>query len=176
MFVGSRRPTSRPSTEFAGRLLAVSMGLEAVTATTIIPFTPASTTDMADPSKARNALRSALRFPASVATSVFRPITPPRASRRSAKPSTISQGVKQLPVEPTTVYESLILVVESLYDCSDMFLPLKSAAGIILTVCKLAERVSDNTEQLSDLAIKLKSILSVVQHYKAPVFLLNVKA
>ncbi|PPQ94783.1 hypothetical protein CVT25_008376 [Psilocybe cyanescens] len=37
------------------------------------------------------------------------------------------------------VYEGLKIVVQGLYDCSDMFLPLKTAAGGILTIIKFIE-------------------------------------
>jgi hypothetical protein len=38
-----------------------------------------------------------------------------------------------------TVYEGLKTVVEGLYSCSDMFLPLKAASGAFLKIIKTAE-------------------------------------
>jgi len=39
----------------------------------------------------------------------------------------------------SVVYQGFKTVVEGLYDCSDMFLPLKTAAGGILTIIKFVE-------------------------------------
>jgi len=44
--------------------------------------------------------------------------------------------------DPTTgsvVYEGLKTVLQGLYDCSDMFLPLKAAAGGLLTIFKIID-------------------------------------
>ena len=50
-------------------------------------------------------------------------------------------------VDPTTgsvVYEGLKTVLQGLYDCSDIFLPLKTAAGSLLTIFKIVDvRVSE---------------------------------
>ena len=45
-------------------------------------------------------------------------------------------------VDPTmgsVVYEGLKTVLQGLYDCSDMFLPLKAAAGSLLTIFKIVD-------------------------------------
>ena len=47
--------------------------------------------------------------------------------------------VQQAKAVGSVVYEGLKTVVEGLYACSDMFLPLKTAAGGILTILKLVE-------------------------------------
>jgi hypothetical protein len=47
--------------------------------------------------------------------------------------------VQQANVVGSAIYEGFKTVVEGLYNCSDMFLPLKTAAGGILTVIKLVE-------------------------------------
>ena len=48
-------------------------------------------------------------------------------------------GVQQAKVVGSVVYEGLKTVVKGLYDCSDMFLPLKTAAGGILTIIDFVE-------------------------------------
>jgi hypothetical protein len=84
----------------------------------------------------------------------------------------------------SAAYAGFTAIVQGLYDCSDMFLPLKTAAGIFLTIsgvvevrgiqfeCTLriilsAQRVSANREELEELEAKLDSIRSTVQKYKA---------
>ena len=47
--------------------------------------------------------------------------------------------VQQAEGTGSVVYEGLKIVVKGLYDCSDMFLPLKTAAGGILTFIELVE-------------------------------------
>jgi hypothetical protein len=47
--------------------------------------------------------------------------------------------VQQAKAVGSVVYEGLKIVVKGLYDCSDMFLPLKTAAGGILTFIELVE-------------------------------------
>src|SRR5437016_3765475 len=47
-------------------------------------------------------------------------------------------GVQEAKVG-SVVYEGLKTVVKGLYDCSDMFLPLKTAAGGILTIIDFVE-------------------------------------
>ena len=45
-------------------------------------------------------------------------------------------------VDPTmgsVVYEGLKTVLQGLYDCSDIFLPLKTAAGSLLTIFKVVD-------------------------------------
>lgn len=53
-----------------------------------------------------------------------------------AHPETRVQQAKEV---GSVVYEGLKTVVEGLYDCSDMFVPLKTAAGGILTIIKFVE-------------------------------------
>ena len=53
-----------------------------------------------------------------------------------AGPGTGAQPAK---AAGTVVYQGFKTVVEGLYDCSDMFLPLKTAAGGILTIIKFVE-------------------------------------
>ncbi|PPQ85838.1 hypothetical protein CVT25_003366 [Psilocybe cyanescens] len=48
-------------------------------------------------------------------------------------------SVQQAKAVGNVVYEGLKTVVQGLYDCSDMFLPLKTAAGGILTIIKFVE-------------------------------------
>ncbi|KAJ7903949.1 hypothetical protein B0H13DRAFT_1881967 [Mycena leptocephala] len=48
-----------------------------------------------------------------------------------------------------------------------MFLPLKTAAGVFLTISKVVERVSANREELEERVDKLKAILLIVQKYKS---------
>ena len=47
--------------------------------------------------------------------------------------------VQQAEGAGSVVYEGLKVVVKGLYDCSDMFLPLKTVAGGILTFIGLVE-------------------------------------
>ena len=47
--------------------------------------------------------------------------------------------VQQAKAVGSVVYEGLKTVLQGLYDCSDMFLPLKTAAGGILTIIGLVE-------------------------------------
>jgi hypothetical protein len=47
--------------------------------------------------------------------------------------------VQQAKAVGSAVYEGLKIVVKGLYNCSDMFLPLKAAAGGILTFIELVE-------------------------------------
>jgi hypothetical protein len=48
-------------------------------------------------------------------------------------------SVQQANAVGSALYEGFKTVVEGLYNCSDMFLPLKTAAGGILTIIKLVE-------------------------------------
>ena len=47
--------------------------------------------------------------------------------------------VQQAKAVGSVVYEGLKQVLKGLYDCSDMFLPLKTAAGGILTIIDFVE-------------------------------------
>jgi hypothetical protein len=43
----------------------------------------------------------------------------------------------------STAYEGLKTAIQGIYDCSDIFLPLKTAAGVFLTISKVVDvRVS----------------------------------
>ncbi|THU80992.1 WD40 repeat-like protein [Dendrothele bispora CBS 962.96] len=78
-------------------------------------------------------------------------------------PPTISQRIKE---GGSTAHAGLTQVVEGLYDCSDMFLPLKTAAGVFLTIDKVYDRVKTNAEEFKDLEVKLNAILLIVKKYK----------
>jgi hypothetical protein len=39
----------------------------------------------------------------------------------------------------SVAYEGLKTVLQGLYDCSDMFLPLKAAAGVLLTIFRIVD-------------------------------------
>ena len=43
------------------------------------------------------------------------------------------------PTVGSVIYEGLKTVLQGLYDCSDMFLPLKAAAGGLLTIFKIVD-------------------------------------
>ncbi|KAJ7756105.1 hypothetical protein B0H14DRAFT_3166369 [Mycena olivaceomarginata] len=78
-------------------------------------------------------------------------------------PLTLGQRTKE---GGRTAYAGLTTIVQGLYDCSDMFLPLKTAAGVFLTIDKIVDRVSANREELEELEAKLAAILSIVENYK----------
>jgi hypothetical protein len=48
-------------------------------------------------------------------------------------------GVRQAKAVGGVAYEGLKAVVDGLYDCSDLFLPLKTAAGVFRTIIKHVE-------------------------------------
>ena len=39
----------------------------------------------------------------------------------------------------SAAYEGLKIVLQGLYDCSDMFLPLKTAAGVLMAMIKIVD-------------------------------------
>ena len=39
----------------------------------------------------------------------------------------------------STAYEGLKTAIQGIYDCSDIFLPLKTAAGVFLTISKVVD-------------------------------------
>ena len=39
----------------------------------------------------------------------------------------------------STTYEGLKTAIQGIYDCSDLFLPLKTAAGVFLTISKVVD-------------------------------------
>jgi hypothetical protein len=51
-------------------------------------------------------------------------------------PPTRGQRMKEA---GSTVYAGLTTIVQGLYDCSDMFLPLKTAAGVFLTISNITD-------------------------------------
>ncbi|KAF5324287.1 hypothetical protein D9619_011432 [Psilocybe cf. subviscida] len=75
-------------------------------------------------------------------------------------------GVQQAKAVGEALYEGLKEVVDALYDCSDIFLPLKTAAGVFRTITKFVETMSENKQDLDDLKVKLGAILSIVEKYK----------
>ncbi|KAJ6626160.1 WD40-repeat-containing domain protein [Mycena sp. CBHHK59/15] len=77
-------------------------------------------------------------------------------------PSTLAQRAK---AEGSVAYEGLKTVLQGLYYCSDMFLPLKTAAGGLLEIIKAADSVLANRKDLVDLQAKLEAILSIVKMY-----------
>ncbi|KAJ7754384.1 hypothetical protein DFH07DRAFT_823141 [Mycena maculata] len=79
----------------------------------------------------------------------------PRASEQTRNQTAAELG--------RTAYDGLSLIVQSLYDCSDIFLPLKTAAGVFLAITGVVEKVSANKKELDELELRLKSILSIHQ-------------
>ncbi|KAF8903356.1 hypothetical protein CPB84DRAFT_1774659, partial [Gymnopilus junonius] len=45
------------------------------------------------------------------------------------------------------------------YECSDMFLPLKTTAGVLVSIIKIADMVAGNQERLKDLQGKMNRTL-----------------
>jgi hypothetical protein len=97
-------------------------------------------------------------------------------------PLTPAQSMKE---KGNTAYRGLIAIVQALSDCSDIFLPLKTACNVILTIHKTfdvrkisfvlylglifspgSQRVSTNRDQLKELEVKLASILEIVKKYQ----------
>ena len=92
--------------------------------------------------------------------------------------------VQQAKAVGSVVYEGFKTVLKGLHDCSDMFLPLKTAAGGILTIIEFVEvcvlvynnmylwlirvnqTVLENKKELEDLKAKLEAILSIVKQYQ----------
>jgi len=65
-----------------------------------------------------------------------------RAPLRIDNTYTAIVGLPANLVDPTVgsvVYEGLKTVLQGLYDCSDMFLPLKTTAGSLLTIFKIVD-------------------------------------
>jgi hypothetical protein len=103
-------------------------------------------------------------------------------------PTTLSGPLtpgQQLREKGKTAYQGLIAIVQALSDCSDIFLPLKTACNVILTIYKTVDvrtshhfvckkylhisglqRVSTNKDELEELEVKLNVILSIVNKYK----------
>ncbi|KAF8972031.1 hypothetical protein BDZ97DRAFT_1913280 [Flammula alnicola] len=66
----------------------------------------------------------------------------------------------------SVAYEGLKLALQGLSDCSGMFPPLKTAAGGLLTIIKIADAVSVNRRELEDLKAKLEAIISIIKKYQ----------
>ncbi|KAF7344134.1 Mycorrhiza-induced WD40-repeat domain protein [Mycena venus] len=85
-------------------------------------------------------------------------------------PSTALPGLltraQQVKEGAGTVFEGLKTVIKGLYDCSDMFLPLKTGAGVFLSICNVIETMSGNKKELEDLQAKLTTILAIVKKYQ----------
>lgn len=99
-----------------------------------------------------------------------------------SSPPTRRQRMKMI---ASTAYAGITEIFQGIYDCSDMFLPLKTVAGLFLTISKVVEvrmvhvphtdiksdrscglqKVSGNETQLRELGRKLETILSIVQKY-----------
>ncbi|KAF8972051.1 hypothetical protein BDZ97DRAFT_1913295 [Flammula alnicola] len=75
-------------------------------------------------------------------------------------------GVQRAKAVGSVAYEGLKLVLQGLSDCSGMFPPLKTAAGGLLTIIKIADAVSANKEELEDLKAKLEAIISIIKKYQ----------
>ncbi|KIM79164.1 hypothetical protein PILCRDRAFT_570654 [Piloderma croceum F 1598] len=74
-------------------------------------------------------------------------------------PPTWEQRMKE---RGSTAYEGLKTAIQGIYDCSGSFPPLKTAAGVFLTISKVVDTVSENRTDLEQLGVKLRSILSIV--------------
>jgi hypothetical protein len=83
----------------------------------------------------------------------------------------------------STAYEGLKTAIQGIYDCSGIFPPLQTTAGVLLTISKVVDvresavlyvltvhfahqRVSANRTDLEQLAVKLQSILSIISKYR----------
>jgi hypothetical protein len=109
---------------------------------------------------------------------------PSQRKKNSGFRSTPRQQVRE---RGNAAYRGLIAVVQALSDCSDVFLPLKTACNVILTIhqvvnvrtshlcyCKCeiylhisgSQRASTHKDDLEELEVKLKAILSIVNEYK----------
>ena len=88
----------------------------------------------------------------------------------------------------STAYEGLKIAIQGIYDCSGLFPPLQTTAGVLLTICKVVDvcasgscaqyvntlltfpftrqRVSANSTDLEQLGVKLQSILSIIRKYR----------
>jgi hypothetical protein len=86
----------------------------------------------------------------------------------------------------STTYEGLKTAIQGVYDCSGIFPPLQTTAGVLLTISKVVDvcgicalrvnallmfhfahqRVSANRTDLEQLGVKLQSILSIISKYR----------
>jgi hypothetical protein len=94
---------------------------------------------MADLFKKRKALKSGLLQVNNVATSLPHATSGGSSPSQSPQPTT---GVKEPRTRDkvgSTAYAGLAVIIQGLYDCSDMFLPLKTAAGGFLAIYHTVE-------------------------------------
>ncbi|KAK7450143.1 hypothetical protein VKT23_013026 [Stygiomarasmius scandens] len=87
------------------------------------------------------------------------------AGPSGTQPSTPAPHHRAREVASTT-YAGFSQIVQGLYDCSDMFLPLKTVAGGLLTVQKIVERVQTNRDALEELKTKLNAFLTIIKKYQ----------
>ncbi|KIM71218.1 hypothetical protein PILCRDRAFT_758976 [Piloderma croceum F 1598] len=80
----------------------------------------------------------------------------------SATPSGPLTWEQRMKEGGSTAYEGLKTAIQGIYDCSGSFPPLKTAAGVFLTISKVVDTVSENRTDLEQLGVKLRSILSIV--------------
>ena len=84
----------------------------------------------------------------------------------------------------STAYEGLKIAIQGIYDCSSIFPPLQTTAGVLLTISKVVDvrgymcalclsalltfhqRISSNRTDLEQLRVKLQSILSIISKYR----------
>ena len=57
----------------------------------------------------------------------------------STAPSSPLTWEQQMKEGGSTAYEGLKTAIQGIYDCSDIFLPLKTAAGVFLTISKVVD-------------------------------------
>jgi hypothetical protein len=57
----------------------------------------------------------------------------------STMPSSLLTWEQQMKEGGSTAYEGLKTAIQGIYDCSDIFLPLKTAAGVFLTISKVVD-------------------------------------
>ncbi|KAJ3501567.1 hypothetical protein NLJ89_g9281 [Agrocybe chaxingu] len=66
----------------------------------------------------------------------------------------------------SAAYEGFKLVLQGVYDCSDMFPPLKAAAGGLLTFIKIIDTVLENKKELEELKATLTAIILIIKKYR----------
>ncbi|KAJ7201159.1 hypothetical protein GGX14DRAFT_465982 [Mycena pura] len=66
-----------------------------------------------------------------------------------------------------TVLEGLRTVFQALYDCSDVFPPLKTATAVFLSIFKNVDTVRGNKKELEELQLRLTAIITIVKKYEA---------
>ena len=150
----------------------------------LIPPSPMSTTNTATSSTPvpPSADQTASRVPAKSSNTHLNEYTAIGGVTTTLHSLTPGQRMKERGV---TAYRGLIAIVQALSDCSDIFLPLKTACNVILTIQKMfdvreirrfyavsihnlsgSQRLSTNRDQLQELEGKLAAILEVVTKYR----------